>query len=380
MQTYYTARIAGAISMALLGLAAWFSIRLAIADANFRTRTTESVARAVEIEPHNLDYLSFRSLQLDYDGVDSTAILEHAAALSPMSSAPRIRLGLAAEVRGDNAAAERWLLEAANVDHQYEPRWTLVNFYFRQQREAEFWKWMREALDISYGDRRPAFDLCWRVGDAGAVLTRAIPGNREVLAQYLWYVLELHRDAAFPAAMKLAALDKVDDRPQILVAIDTLIDAKDTEHARALWKAISIIKPDGVINGDFGITPLQHGFDWRWSYIPGIVPVVYDQRPSSLRIFFDGREPESATLLTQIVNLTPHARYVLKWQARTSELAEPSGIEWNIADQHAAISAHELAFTALADMMPLILTYRRPQGQPRAEGWIELTHVELTAF
>ena len=40
--------------------------------------------------------------------------------------------GLAAETRGDAALAEKWLQEAATVDRQYEPRWTLANFYFRQ--------------------------------------------------------------------------------------------------------------------------------------------------------------------------------------------------------------------------------------------------------
>ena len=58
------------------------------------------------------------------------------------------------------AGAERWLLDAARVDRQYEPRWTLANFYFRQQKMDDFWKWMRAALEVSYGDRVAAFDLC----------------------------------------------------------------------------------------------------------------------------------------------------------------------------------------------------------------------------
>ncbi len=381
MQMYYVPRFSSIFSLAALLGAAWFSIHLAVADANFREHTPESVARAVELEPHNADYLAVRALQLDYDGADSTAVLQQEAALSPMSSAPRIRLGLAAEIRGENATAERWLLEAASIDRQYEPRWTLANFYFRQQREDQFWKSMREALEISYGDRRPAFDLCWRMGDAATILTRAIPEKRDVIAQYLWYVLESHRDAIAPAAMKLAALDQVEDRPQILAATDALIEASDAQAARALWQTISVIKPEGIINGDFGSEPLQHGFDWRWSYIPGIVNIPFDQHPTSwLRIAFDGREPESATLLTQIVNLTPRQRYRLSWQARPNGLGTPSGIEWNIAGQHAEISERDLRFTAAGDLAPLTLTYRRPAGQARAEGSIEISRVALTTF
>ena len=94
---YYLSRIVAAIAMVAMSIAAWFSIRLAQADAEFHRGTPESVARAVEIMPRNTEYLSLRALQLDYDGTDSTQLLRRVATLAPLSSAPRIRLGLAAE-------------------------------------------------------------------------------------------------------------------------------------------------------------------------------------------------------------------------------------------------------------------------------------------
>jgi hypothetical protein len=143
-------------------LAGLFSLRLARADAEYRKGTPESVARAAEIEPFNAAYLTLHALQIEYEGGDARPLLETIARITPDASAPRIKLGLDAELRGDLAGAEKWLLDAARVDHQYEPRWTLANFYFRQQRIEEFWKWIRSALDVSYGDRGAAFDLCWR--------------------------------------------------------------------------------------------------------------------------------------------------------------------------------------------------------------------------
>src|SRR5450631_2222523 len=125
--------------------ASWFSIRLAQADAAFRH--PESVGRAVALMPDNAEYLSLQALQLEYNGLDSAPLLKHIAELTPLASAPRLRLGLAAEVRGDFDAAERWLLDASKVDHQFEPRWTLANYYFRRQNASEFWKWMRTALE-----------------------------------------------------------------------------------------------------------------------------------------------------------------------------------------------------------------------------------------
>ena len=380
MQMYYVSRVAAAISLVVLTGAAWFSIRLAAADIQFRAGSSESVARAIAIQPDNAEYLAFHALQLEYDGADSTALLERAAAVSRMSSTPRIRLGLAAEIRGDFATAERWLLDAVGIDRQFEPRWTLANFYFRRENANAFWNWMRQALEVSYADRSPAFDLCWRVGDAATILERAIPERREVSAAYVMYVLESHRDAVAPAAMKLAGFSNPDDRAQLLAADDALIDAQDVKPARELWKAIGNSLPAGVTNGDFAATPLQHGFDWRWAEVPGVVRTKLEQ---GLRIALDGREPESCQLLSQIVSLEAHTRYRLRWETRTSGLSNPVGMEWRIGDQAGQIEASdaastgEIRFNAPTELVPLTLTYHRPAGRARAEGSVEITRVSV---
>jgi tetratricopeptide (TPR) repeat protein len=175
---YYGSRIAALV----LALAAALAIVRARADAEFRRGTPEAVERAVDLAPSNAEYLLFRALQLDYDGADATPLLERAANLNPMSSTPRIRLGLAAEIRSDNASAEKWFLDAARIDHQFEPRWTLANFYFRRENLPEFWTWLRAALEVSYGDRRPAFDLAWRTGSPAGEIARAIPDRGDVVA------------------------------------------------------------------------------------------------------------------------------------------------------------------------------------------------------
>jgi hypothetical protein len=156
-------RMAGVLSLLGLGTAAWYSVLLARADRDFRKGTPEAVERAIELTPANTTYLSLRSLEIEYDGGDARPLFQRMAVLNPYSSAPRIRLGLDAEVRGDVETAQRWLLDAARVDRQFEPAWTLANFYYRQEMPEGFWKWMQAALEVSYGDRRPAFDLSSRV-------------------------------------------------------------------------------------------------------------------------------------------------------------------------------------------------------------------------
>src|SRR5436305_198803 len=130
---YYIERISGVVILAALAAGGWFSVRLAQANTQFLRRTPASVARALELMPLDTEYLEFRALQLEYEGAEAGALLEKAASLNPRASAARIRLGLAAEMRSDFPAAQRWLEEAARIDRQFEPRWTLANFYFRRQ-------------------------------------------------------------------------------------------------------------------------------------------------------------------------------------------------------------------------------------------------------
>ncbi len=382
IQVYYVSRIFAAAAIIVLGIAAVYSVRLALADAAFRRQTPQSVARALEILPDRASYLLFHALQLDYEGEDSTALLERAARVNPLSSAPRIRLGLAAETRSDFSGAEKWLLDAARVDRQFEPRWTLANFYFRRERPDEFWKWMRSSLEVSYGDRRPAFDLCWRMTqNSDVVLARAIPDRHEVLAAYVYYVMDQHREAVGPAALKVAGLHDRADLPQLETACDLLIDSGKIVEARELWTQMGRAPAGLIVNGAFTAEPSGHGFDWRPSRPEG---VDYVALAGAYRIALSGQQPEFCELLRQFVTLEPGKLYALRWEARTRGFAAPSGIDWIVGATNAALEpsqdwqAGTAEFKAVKSLMPITLAYRRPTGHARAEGSVEIRAVSLT--
>jgi hypothetical protein len=389
LRMYYVYAVVATVVCVTLLAAAWLSIRLATADAAFRLHTPSGVARAVELTPRNTEYLLTQAVQLDYEGGDSTALLQRAADLNPLSSAPRIRLGLAAEIRGDSALAEKWLLDAARVDQQFEARWTLANFYFRQDHMPEFWKWMRRALQVSYGDRSPAFDLCWRASSGPAeILTRAIPDDHGVVAAYLSYLMagssEPAKLAAIgPVALKLTAMGEGNDRPALFAACDALINAGNAEPALALWRAMGFPKFNGVVNPDFEVPQVGHGFDWRQTDAPGIVHADLNQPRSMHRVTLNSRQPESCELLRQILLLEPQAEYTLLWESRTNGLSSPTGVEWRIAGVSGEIpaasdgTAGEVDFKAASELVPLTLNYLRPSGEPRAEGSVELWHVRV---
>jgi hypothetical protein len=382
---HYISRVAGVLAALGLAAAAGFSILLAVADFDFRTGTPQGVARAAALLPHNTAYLSLRALQVEYDGGDSRPLLERITELDRLSSAPRIRLGLDAEVRGDTAGAERWLLAAAGVDRQFEPRWTLANFYFRQQRSAEFWKWVRAALEVSYGDRRPVFDLCWQVStEAAQIWSLAIPDRPEVVQAYLGYVLsEHHLEAALPAALKLAKGKNPDDLPLLHGAMDALLEAGSASDAREIWEALGYPRPAGIVSPDFDAPRIGHGFDWRFLAVAGVTHVVLDSPPAH-RVVLRGQEPESCELLRQYVLLQPGRRYVLRWESRTAGFPRATGLAWNLAGQHGALlatqdwSPGQIVGQAISSPAILSLTYQRPQGEVRAEGQLELRHVTLT--
>jgi hypothetical protein len=380
---HYIARLTGLLAALGLALAAGFSILLAVADFDFRANTPQGVERAVALLPLNTAYLSLRALQVEYDGGDSRTLLERMAALDPYSSAPRIRLGLDAETRGDNLGAERWLLAAAEVDRQYEPRWTLANFYFRQGRLPAFWTWIRAALEVSYGDRSPAFDLCWQASsDAKEIWSRAIPDRREVLRGYLTYVVQKHHlDAVAMMAVKLAAWKNPDDAVPLQLAMDTLLDAGEVAGAREVWEALGYPAPRGIVGADFEAPRIGHGFDWRFLTVAGVTHVDLDT-PAAHRIVMNGQQPEACELLRQYVMLQTGRRYTLRWESRTNGFPAATGLEWRLAGQRGVLKASEdwnsgeMRLVGSANSW-LSLDYQRPVGEVRAEGRVELRHVTL---
>src|SRR4051812_1642179 len=247
--------LASCIALLLLAIAATWSVLLARADASARGGTSEGTARAIERMPGNTAYLAQAALHAE----DPTPLLERIVALTPRVSAPRIRLGLAAEQRGDFALAERTLRDAYAVDHQYETRWTLANFYLRQGRADDFWPWIRSALDVSYGGRSAAFDLCWNMSsDAQEILYRAIPDREEVASDYFTYLLDHHRTEALPAAAT-----KVHNPDLLVLAADLLLDDSRYADAVEVWHLAGRVGPDGITGPNFEAPQTGHGFDWR---------------------------------------------------------------------------------------------------------------------
>jgi len=245
---------------------------------------------------------------------------------------------------------------------------------------------MRSALEISYGDRAAAFDLCWQMSMDPSEILNAIPEKREVLAAYLAYVLSHHKqDAIAGAASRLARTRSSEDVPLLYTAIDNRLSAGDAGEASDLWQALGNPRPTGVTHPDFEQPRIGHGFDWIYPETQGVGHVALDLPPAH-RIRFSGQQPESCELLRQVVGgLRMGAEYTLHWDARTQGIASPTGLQWRIAGRSGDVAASgdwsqgSLAFKPESDHATLQLVYRRPEGQARTDGQIDLKRVVISS-
>jgi len=395
--------LAAACGLAAMAAACWV-VRIAWADRLSRANDEASVARAVRLAPGNADLRLRLASITEAAGGDATAALTAAAAIDPDNATVFVRLGLAAEMRGDFDGAERALLQAAHVSRKFEPRWTLANYYCRRADSGRFWPWAKEALLKSYGDPTPIFQLCWKMSqDPNLILERAIPERRTILNPYLAFLLKAnHPDAAEPVIAKLGSLATMDDRPVLLAWCDRQLEAGSVEAPLSLWNTLCArrllpypaLEPgtgasltDGAFREDAG----TGGFGWRFASLPGVRP-GHNVSPPYVWFAFDGGQPESCEPLTQYLPLAPGARYRLRFEYRTAEVPVESGLRLSVFDfrtgkdlggasprlSSADWTAGESYFTALNTRLArLALSYRRLPGTTRIEGTLFLRRLSL---
>lgn len=390
---------------ALLALAVYWAVRLARADFLARQSSPTQLAAALRLAPANADYWQRWADLADETGQPVGDAYEHAAILDPYNSSFWIRTGLRAEAARNYALAERDLLQAARIDRLYEPRWTLANFYFRRGDSRHFWPWAKSALQRAYGDRRPLFDLCWRmISDPAFLLRNVIPDSPEIRREYLAYLLELNRlDAADAVAANLADVADPSDRGPLLNYADRMLAAQRWDAALSVWNklcqrgiipyaALDPANGRSLTNSDFRLDPLAAGFDWRLSDIDGIIP-FRSTSPPALRFTFSGNEPERCDLLQQSVPVLPGAPYRLSFDYRTSANHPQTGLQWKLF--HAAtgapvpaispqLSSPDWQTSAVSFRVPpdirelrLVLNYQRLTGTVRIEGEVWLRNLRL---
>jgi hypothetical protein len=375
----------------------YWSIQAAVADSLYRRDTPESLQASVSLAPGSA--LSHRLLAEHMEGLgqDPDAEFTAAASLSPRDSQFWIRLGFRAEVEGNNSLAENYLMRAAAVDRMFNPRWALMNYYFRRgaalDKTALFWLWSERATAMSYGDTTPLFRLWWEETQDEDLIEKHLPENHDIRVKYLSFLAANNRlDRAGKLARQVAQFVDQPDVPR-LVDYCERVATTDSPSAVAVWNTLSARKlipyapldpAKGAIvtNGDFAIQAIPEGFDWRFPPFDGVSIAPTADSPGIV-IRMSGNEPEDCTPLLQTIPVVPGARYRIAWEYRLPDAEGISGLRWEVADTASPDLATEkgwktgeLVFESGArSSVNLMLHYKRPFAATRAEGSVAIRRV-----
>ncbi|HTB15137.1 MAG TPA: hypothetical protein VK752_26380 [Bryobacteraceae bacterium] len=313
--------------------------------------------------------------------------LARAASANPRSAASWIALGLLEESSRDLTAAEQSLREAARIDRQYLPAWTLANFYFRRADRERFWEWANRAATLAYDDFRPLL----RLGDSFEpdpfLLLAHFQNARRLRPPYLNFLIGENRlDAAQQVAREMAK-ERAND-PHLIDLADRQIRAGNADAAVELWNAASGFQPIEpaeakiLTNGDLARAPLNLGFDWRVIQTEGI---AQRWRPSELIFTLSGSQPEACVLLEQTIFLVAR-HFQLRFDYMTSERA-PTGVHWSLDNAEGPTIEPSAQWREGTFDLPrahglrnLKLLYRRAPGTTRTEGRIEVRNLRLEAL
>jgi hypothetical protein len=404
------------------------AMRLAYAEIQFRRGTPAAVERAVGLDRFAPPAAYFERL-VDLDPERAPRWLSAALEANPRLSSTWIARGLASELEGEREggragrssgqfdAAERDLLEAARVDRQYLPAWTLANFYFRRQslrRQSadQFWIWARRAAELTYDDFRPLLALAHAVEADPRAVIEGLGGGDPLLRADLGYLAaQGYFDDAQMVARLLVARRLVGEAPRLLELAERDIRAGNASYALELWNAASSLNHERLdrrppnqetldpergpvlANGDLLQSPSGLAFDWR---LPRIEGSRVAWQPSQLTFSLSGDQPEFCALLEQIVPLARAKRYQLRFEYLTAGLVSPTGFFWDLDGDEGAVLQPASAWIAAATLLhapkdlrgrrsrgstaalgKLRLLYRRQPGTVRAEGRLELRHLRM---
>ncbi len=402
-----TVRLAGAVCV-LVGLAAagaW-SARMGWADDQVRKETIAGTEEALHWLPGNAEYeYRLALLTAETEPERSLAALRGAVERNPADARSWIALGLAREDAGDLTEAERCLRRAAAEDRGYLPRWTLANFYFRRDDWLHFWEWANSAAEMVYDGGVPLFRLCGRVGNGGDVMDRLALRRPDVRAGYVQYLLQDGRlDALVLAVRRVLESGREADTPLLLTACGRLLETGRARDAVEVWNSLAAahrirlapLAPERgalVTNGRFTTAPSGAGFDWRLPVVEG-VSAAREDRSGGLRLTFSGEQPENCDVLTEWVPVEENTDYTLASGFRTADIPSASGVTWRIVDvggSRELAASEDLAaeegrrsdthFRTPAEcrLVRLSLSYHRPPGMTRINGYVVLQEVEIRA-
>lgn len=393
----------GRFSMAGCAIAAAvFALLLARASTSNARDTADASEAAAKLIPFRADYLvQFAA----WHPAVKQKVLQRAVALDPFETQAWIDLGLDAEFNGRSPnQAEQLYLRAEGTNHMFVPKWTLTNFFYRQQRVPDFLRWAKETLEITPYSAAPVFSEMWLLApEAPQLLATAVPDNPNTLWQYAWFLSNGGHLADVPPVISRLVEHapqqdaEVFGKSSIVGPIeDKLLQNGREQDALAVWNMlyeghwISLPAPNvatPITNGSFTVPIWPHGFDWVVVPTSG-VSIQQDTQAHHIEIDFSGDQPDPCTLLVQWVPLSARKTYTVRWSAKAESADAQADLTWHVRTGVGQPVAASLPFSQSGGKWTfssppqdgafvLSLEYARQTGYTRAEGSLLLS--EITA-
>lgn len=379
------------LSVLRLG-AAW----LALAD------TPESTASALKLTPSNADLHRQSAAQWRAAQREDLARthLETALRLNPGLTSVRLALAQRAEMFDhDPKAAEAILLRAMAFDRQFDPRWTLANFYLRQGDRRQFEYWLEQSAAMAYDGGRPLFALAMRAGlspeYARDRLARGRPAFDRSLLEYAsesaatrWALL---------AGPRVLASATVDDRDVLLGYCEFLLGEGLVPQAIEVWNRLNKLgmlpygplRPGGgFVNPDFRLPLTGRAFDWHRLSAPGVAT----RTGEGIGFDFSTADVDSCDLLSQVIPVFPGVPRVLEAVSMIEDGMRASGFRLSVSGWPGrkpitsvtllpGPSPHgdtvRIPVPGKVQALHVLLSYNRPKGAVRFRSRLKLVSIRI---
>jgi Carbohydrate binding domain len=335
------------LAAALYGQASWnvFSASRFAAPGD-----DAGVRRAVALEPLNADYhWTLGRAALDASRLDEAKReLHRAIELNPAGANYWIDLSSAELLAGD-AHAARAAAQRALVLDGTTPRtqWLAANLLLAQgDLPAALPAFRRlvvsgnEALDLD------TIQLVWRATrDPDLIVRELLPATLDARGKFLRLLLARGESASAARVWSSMLALGGELPPETAVGyVEYLLSRNDVAGAVGAWDQMaassarlkSYSHSQGLlVNGDFDLDPLNHGFDWRYTQSDVVGLALDDQTPHSghrsLRLAFNGSAVADAGF-AQTVPLAPDTTYVLSAFVRGEGMQSANGLQIAVDD------------------------------------------------
>lgn len=340
------------VAVALVGLLAWVSIRVAVARYYFDLGTFDGIDRATRLEPQNAQYWHFlgRYLSESIEHQDlPRAINCFRTSLDrdPESADTWLDLAGAYESEGDAAEARKAFIEAKrSYPASAEVSWRYGNFLVRQNDLAAGMLEMRHAVEQDPKRGIQALFICRRFERTfDVILNQDLPPSSSVYLDLLWELTtERDNNDALKVWARLVALKPRLQEREVFFFVDGLLNGQRAAEAQKVWEeALPFmgVPPTGdppgsaIWDGGFETTLINGGLAWRIEPYDS-VRIGYDNQVKhsggrSLRIDITERDISDVVGVCKSVVVEPNTAYEFAAWMRTRDLAEEGSIMFSLA-------------------------------------------------